>query len=181
MYPYLRMAKELWKFRNAPALSVFQPHVSTHRVWPWDIDPWMELNNGRTLTLYDLGRLPMGKRMGFDRLLKEKGWGLTVAGNTTRYRRRVTVFQKLTMVSRVLGWDDRFLYIEQSMWRGGDCTSAQMLRGAVISKGGMVPMAQAMAALGVTEASPALPDWVQQWIAADAARLWPPETPGVTP
>ncbi|MBE0552450.1 MAG: acyl-CoA thioesterase [Rhodobacteraceae bacterium] len=181
MYPYLRMAKELWKFRNAPALSVFQPHVSTHRVWPWDIDPWMELNNGRTLTLYDLGRLPMGKRMGFDRLLKDKGWGLTVAGNTTRYRRRVTVFQKLTMVSRVLGWDDRFLYIEQSMWRGGDCTSAQMLRGAVISKGGMVPMAQAMAALGVTEASPALPDWVQQWIAADAARLWPPETPGVTP
>jgi len=181
MYPYLRMAKELWKFRNAPALSVFQPHVSTHRVWPWDIDPWMELNNGRTLTLYDLGRLPMGKRMGFDRLLKDKGWGLTVAGNTTRYRRRVTVFRKLTMVSRVLGWDDRFLYIEQSMWRGGDCTSAQMLRGAVISKGGMVPMAQAMAALGVTEASPALPDWVQQWIAADAARLWPPETPGVTP
>lgn len=181
MYPYLRMAKELWKFRNAPPLSVFQPHVSTHRVWPWDIDPWMELNNGRTLTLYDLGRLPMGKRMGFDRLLKDKGWGLTVAGNTTRYRRRVTVFRKLTMVSRVLGWDDRFLYIEQSMWRGGDCTSVQMLRGAVISKSGMVPMAQAMAALGVTEASPALPGWVQQWIAADAARLWPPETPGVTP
>ena len=181
MYPYLRMAKELWKFRNAPALSVFQPHVLTHRVWPWDIDPWMELNNGRTLTLYDLGRLPMGKRMGFDRLLKDKGWGLTVAGNTTRYRRRVTVFRKLTMVSRVLGWDDRFLYIEQSMWRGGDCTSAQMLRGAVISKGGMVPMAQAMAALGVTQASPALPGWVQQWIDADAARLWPPATPGVTP
>lgn len=181
MYPYLRMAKELWKFRNAPALSVFQPHVSTHRVWPWDIDPWMELNNGRTLTLYDLGRLPMGKRMGFDRLLKERRWGLTVAGNTTRYRRRVTVFQKLTMVSRVLGWDERFLYIEQSMWRGGDCTSAQMLRGAVISKGGMIPMAQAMAALGVTEPSPALPDWVQAWAAADAGRIWPPETPGVTP
>jgi len=56
-----------------------------------------------------------------------------------------------------------------------------LLRSAVVSKGGMVPMAQVLPALGVTEASPPLPDWVQSWIAADAARTWPPQTPGVTP
>lgn len=180
MYPYIRMGLELWKFRKAPPLGPFEAHVSTVRIWPWDLDPWKELNNGRTLTLYDLGRLPMLKRMGYDRLVKEKRWGATVAGNTTRYRRRVTLFQKLTMVSRVIGWDARFIYIEQSMWRGGDCTSAILIRTAVISKGGMVPAEQAMAALGVAEASPPLPDWVHAWIAGDAARVWPPETPGVT-
>ena len=181
MYPYLRMWQELWRFRNAPPLGPFDPHVSTVRIWPWDLDPWRELNNGRTLTLYDLGRLPLLKRIGYDRLVREKGWGATVAGNTTRYRRRITLFQKLTMVSRVIGWDARFIYIEQSMWRGGGCTSGILIRSAVISKGGMIPATEAMQALGVTAASPPLPDWVQAWIAGDAARPWPPETPGVTP
>ena len=50
MYPWFRMAKELWKFRKT-RLGPFETHVSTHRCWPWDIDPFMELNNGRTLTL----------------------------------------------------------------------------------------------------------------------------------
>lgn len=181
MYPYLRMWQELWRFRNAPPLGPFDPHVSTVRIWPWDLDPWRELNNGRTLTLYDLGRLPLLKRIGYDRLVREKGWGATVAGNTTRYRRRITLFQKLTMVSRVIGWDARFIYIEQSMWRAGECTSGILIRSAVISKGGMIPATEAMLALGVTAASPPLPDWVQAWIAGDAARPWPPETPGVTP
>lgn len=181
MYPFIRMGLELWKFRKAPPLGLLDAHVSHHRILPWDLDLWMELNNGRTLTLFDLGRFPMGKRMGFDRLFRQKRWGLTVAGNTTRYRRRITLFQKVTMVSRILGWDARFLYMEQSLWRNGECTSAQMLRAAVISKSGMVPMTEAMPIMGVTGESPALPAWVQAWAAADASRTWPPETPGVTP
>jgi acyl-CoA thioesterase FadM len=128
MYPYIRIAKELWKFRRSPRLSILEPHISTHRVWPWDLDPWRELNNGRTLTLFDLGRIPMSVRMGFDRVAEAKGWGITVAGNSTRYRRRVTVFQKLTQVSRVLGWDARFVYLEQSFWRDGECTASMLLR-----------------------------------------------------
>lgn len=177
MYPYFRMTKELWKFRRSPKLSILEPHISTHRIWPWDLDPWRELNNGRTLTLFDLGRIPMSVRMGFDRVAKAKGWGITVAGNSTRYRRRVTVFQKLTQVSRVLGWDARFVYLEQSFWRDGDCTASMLLRSAFIRKGGMVPPHEVLEALGQPTESPELPDWVKDWIAGDAARTWPPALP----
>ena len=54
MYPFLRMVKETWANRNAPPLGLTGTHVSHHICWPWDLDIWMELNNGRTLTLYDL-------------------------------------------------------------------------------------------------------------------------------
>ena len=64
MYPVIRMAKEIVKFRNAPALPITGTHVSQHICWPWDIDLWMELNNGRTLTLFDLGRIPLAIRTG---------------------------------------------------------------------------------------------------------------------
>ena len=174
MYPYLRMFGQLRKFRHALRLAITDTHESRHMCLPWDIDPWMELNNGRTLTLYDLGRIPMAIRMGFDTVMRAQGWGLTVAGNSTRYRRRVRMFDRVTMRSRVIGWDDRFLYMTQSMWRGDDCTSQMLLRSAVTSKTGIVAPAQVLRALGQPETSPALPDWVQAWIAAESQRPWPP-------
>jgi acyl-CoA thioesterase FadM len=174
MYPFLRMAKVLWQNRKAPSLPITGTHVSHHICWPWDLDPWRELNNGRTLTLYDLGRLPLGQRTGLQKTLMARGWGMTAAGNTTRYRRRVRMFDRVTMVSRALGWDQRFIYMEQSMWRNGDCTSHMLLRSAVTSKQGIVPPAEVLAAMGQPTTSPPLPDWVQGWIAAEAARPWPP-------
>lgn len=174
MYPYFRMVKEVFKFRNASALSILDPHISHHMCLPGDLDPWLELNNGRTLTLYDLGRIPMAKRMGLNKILRAQGWGLTVAGASTRYRRRVTAFQRFEMVSRCIGWDARFLYMEQSMWRGSECTSHMLLRSAIASKAGIVAPEKLLAALGQPQESPRLPDWSAAWIAADAQRPWPP-------
>ena len=175
MYPYFRMWHQLWKFRRAPRLGLFDTHISRHRIWPVDLDPWAELNNGRTLTLFDLGRIPMSVRMGFDRVAKANGWGITVAGNSTRYRKRVTLFQVLEQRCRVLGWDGRFIYLEQSFWREGECTAAMLLRSAFITKEGLVDPAKVAVALGHAPESPDLPGWVQGWVAADAQRPWPPQ------
>lgn len=174
MYPFLRMVKEMARARRQPPLGLFEVHVGHHICWPWDLDPWAELNNGRTLTLFDLGRLPLGFRTGMHRHLAAQGWGLTVAGSSVRYRRRVTVFTRLVSHSRCLGWDARFLYIEQSLWRGEECTSHVLIRSAIVSKGGIVPPANLAAAAGQPAESPALPDWVKAWTEAEALRPWPP-------
>jgi acyl-CoA thioesterase FadM len=174
MYPFLRMIKVMARARRQPPLGLFDTHVSELRCWPWDLDPWVELNNGRTLTLYDLGRLPLSRRTGIERLLREKRWGLTVAGSTTRYRRRVTMFMPLTMHTRCVGWDARFVYMEQSLWNGEECTSHVLIRSAIVSKAGIVPPREMALAMGGPAESPPLPDWVQAWIHAEAARPWPP-------
>lgn len=175
MYPVFRVAKEFASFRNAAPMDILDTHVSHHRCWPHDLDIWMELNNGRTLTLYDLGRLVYFQRTGIIRVMKERRWAGTIAGASVRYRHRVRMFDRLEMRTRALGWDARFLYLDQSMWRGEECTSHILLRSAVTSKDGMVPMEEATRALDhATGESPALPDWVAAWIAADAERPWPP-------
>lgn len=177
MYPFIRFAKELLKFRNAPPLGFSGAHVSRHICWPWDLDPWRELNNGRTLTLYDLGRIPMSLREGLFSVLRDNRWGITVAGNSVRYRRRIRGFDRFTMVSRNLGWDEKFIYMEQTMWRRGECTNHMLVRAAVTSESGIVPPAKVVAALHGPSESPELPGWVKAWIAADAQRPWPPELP----
>ena len=174
MYPFVRMAKEFVKFRKAPPLGLFDEHVSHHRCWPWDLDFWFELNNGRTLTLFDLGRVVLAQRVGLIGLMKSHRWGLTVAGSTVRYRRRVRAFDRLEMRSRCIGWDDRFMYLEQSMWRGGDCTSHLLLRTAVTDRNGIVTPDRVLAAMKLDLQSPELPDWVQRWSGSEGVRPWPP-------
>jgi acyl-CoA thioesterase FadM len=174
MYPVLRMVKEFAVFRNAPLLGLMGTHVSYHICWPWDIDLWWELNNGRTLTFYDLGRLVLAKRIGFIALLKQNGWGMTVAGTTIRYRARVKMFDKVQLRSRVLGWDDKFIYIEQSMWKGDTCTSGAVLRMAVIDGAGLVRMDRVTAALQSSQ-PPEQPAWINTWTTSEHERPWPPD------
>ena len=76
MYPFLRMAKELIKNRTAPKLPVDGVHVSHHICWPWDLDVFAELNNGRTLSLFDLGRYGLAQRTGLNDALRKHKWGL---------------------------------------------------------------------------------------------------------
>lgn len=175
MYPFIRMMKELFITRNAPPMELTETHISYHRCWPWDIDLWMELNNGRTLTIYDLGRIPLAKRTGLITVLRENKWGLTMAGVTVRYRRRIRTFEKIEMRSRVVGYDDRFVYLEQSMWKAnGECANHALYRSAVTDKNGIVTSDRVMAKLNKDASGLKTPQWVQNWIDADATRPWPP-------
>jgi len=170
------MAFQLWRHRGDPPLAFFDTHESRHICWPIDLDPWVELNNGRTLTLYDLGRLPMYARLGLTAVLRRERWAVSVVGASVRYRRRVRAFDRITMKSRLLGWDDRFVYSEQSMWRSdGECASHVLIRSAVTGGAGIVPPRDILAAMGKPDmASPPLPDWAEAWVAAEATRAWPP-------
>lgn len=174
MYPFLRVAKELAKYRAAPKLGLFDTHVSHHRCWPWDLDIFLEMNNGRILTLFDLGRIVLARRTGVWPVLRREGWGLTVAGSAPRYRRRIRLFDRLEMRTRFIGWDARFLYLEQGFWKGGDCVAHLLVRAAVTDRAGLVPSARVAAALDAAPASPPLPAWVAAWVAAEAERPWPP-------
>jgi len=175
MYPFVRLMWQMFKHRKDAPLGITDTHVSRHICLPWDIDLWKELNNGRTLTLFDLGRIPLGQRVGLLEVLKGNSWGLTVAGASVRYRRRIRMFETIEMRSRAVCWDDKFTYIEQSMWkRSGECANHILLRTAVTGASGIVPPAQVMAELGPQASCPKAPDWVAAWIAADAERPWPP-------
>ena len=86
------------------------------------------------------------------------------------------------MRSRAVCWDDKFTYLEQSMWKSdGECASHVLYRSAVTDKNGIVPPAKVLAAMGQDAVSPPMPAWIDAWIKDEAQRPWPPmqdiETP----
>ncbi|MDE0591410.1 acyl-CoA thioesterase [Halocynthiibacter sp. C4] len=174
MYPFIRLFKEAVKYRNATPLKVGENHVSHHICWPWDLDMWAELNNGRALSLYDLGRIPLARRMGLIKVLRREKWGLAVAGTSIRYRRRIRAFDKIEMRSRLVSWDERFIYLEQGMWVRGECASHALFRTAVTDRNGIVSTKRVMDALGLEATAPEMPQWSAAWVDADTKRPWPP-------
>jgi len=174
MYPLIRLAKEYLIARKAPPLTPLGTHVSYHRCWPLDIDLYMEMNNGRILTILDLGRSSLAYRAGLLQALHKQGWGLTMAGTSVRYRKRIRPFVKFRVVSKAIGWDDKFMYLDQSIWIGEECAVQALYRSAVTDKNGLVRPERLFEAMDFDEPQPQLPDWVEAWIEADATRPWPP-------
>lgn len=181
MFPIFRLIKDLLKARRMSPLSLTDTHVSSHICWPWDLDIWMELNNGRAMTLYDLGRTMLAQRVGLIGALRKNRWGMTVAGSSVRFRRRIRGFERFEMRSRAVAWDDKFIYLEQSMWKkNGECASHVMLRTALTDENGIVSPARVLKFMGQPDlASPTMPQWIDAWRAADAQRPWPPMQDGL--
>jgi len=180
MYPIIRVIKEVLKAKRMPPLHPLGSHVSHHRCWPQDIDQYMEMNNGRILTMLDLGRTGLAQRVGLLDALRKNNWGLTMAGASIRYRKRIRPFVKFRIVSKAVGWSERFFYLEHTIWIGDQCAVQALFRAAVTDKNGIVNPARVFAAVGLHQPSPEKPAWVQAWIDADNSRPWPPEDDGTS-
>lgn len=174
MFPFLRLGKEMLKTLGQSKLEIDGTHVSHHICWPIDLDFMLEANNGRVLSLYDLGRIPLAARTGLLRALFENGWAFAMAGASVRYRRRIKMFDRFEMQSRSIGHDGRFFYLEQTMWKKGEAASNILYRAAVTDASGIVPTQSVLDAMGYSDWNPEMPEWVQAWIHAEAKRPWPP-------
>ncbi len=172
MYPYLRLLKLFATKKTRKKLAIGDESILPMRVCIVDIDPFMELNNGRHLTLMDFGRFDLAMRSGLLSVVKKKGWGLAVAGASVRYRHRLKLMQKYSLHSQVVGYDDLWFYFHQKTIREGKIHSAALIRTAVTSKRGIVKTSEVLKVMGYDDINPTVPEWVSAWAAADELRPW---------
>ena len=176
MYPLLRLGKVLWQAKKAPELHYLDKSTISLRCHPWDLDMFNEMNNGRILTLFDLGRFDLAMRCGLMATLKRQRWALVVAGSSVRYRKRIKAWDKITMHSQYLGHDERWMYLSQSMWVGDNPCCSVLIRSGVTGKQGLIAPEQVITSTGHHHQNPELPSWVKDWASADNSREWPPNT-----
>lgn len=174
MYPLVRLVRSTLFARFRSQLTPHQCSEFSFRVRPWDIDMFLELNNGRLLTLFDLGRFDLATRVGLARELKANKWGLVVAGSTVRYRKRIRMFNKVTIRTQLIAVDERWFYLQQTALAGGVACASALLRTAVTKAGRLHPVAEVASKIKVDleRFTPEL--WCQKWIDLEELREWPP-------
>jgi len=73
------------------------------------------MNNGVFLTLMDIGRYDQGLRTGVWQEWNKRGWFPIVVNSTISYRKALLPWQKFTIETKVIGWDEIAYYIEQRL------------------------------------------------------------------
>lgn len=150
-------------------------------VLPTDLDVLWHMNNGVYLSILDLGRFDLLRRSGVWAILRERGFYPVIASETITFRKSLELWQRFTVESRMIGFDDKAVYVEQRFVRGGEVCAKAVIRARFLKKsGGTVPIEEIVAAVGVAGETPELPDWVRQWGAdvalpptrAEAPSIW---------
>ena len=159
----------LWLFFTARSRgALVLPQQISHlnfRVWPHDLDLAAHMNNGRYLTLMDLGRLDVLVRSGLWRALIKNKWTPIASAVSIRYRRELRPFQKFRLETRLATWDATLVVMEQTFVIVGGARDGQVAARALF-KGGLydrrarafVPIAQLMETIGVSAESPSPSD-----------------------
>ncbi len=173
MYPYFKLLTTLWKARRQPSLNIDDTSVIECRAGLSDIDVFGELNNGRQLVYFELGRWDYSQRVGFIPLMRKNRWGLVVGGASVRYRRRIPFLHRFTVSTRMLCHDQRWFYFLQEIHRAGEICTSSLMKAGVTSKGGLLPAEQVVNAMGNPNWGGEIPQWVQAWIEAEGQRPWP--------
>ena len=83
-----------------------------------------------------------------------------MAGSSFRYRKRIRLFDTIKIRSKVLRANQRFIYLEQSMWVHDCCAGHALDRTAVTSADGVNTINHVQKALGYYTVLTEIPDWV---------------------
>jgi acyl-CoA thioesterase FadM len=120
------------------------------RVWPHDLDLNFHLNNGRFLSLMDLGRTRLGIKTGLFKKSLEKKWGFGVVGGMSiTYLKSLAPFQKFKLTSKLAGYHDGWFFIEQRFESREKLVAAALVKVAFLRSGKKVMPEEIMNEMGV--------------------------------
>lgn len=137
-------------------------------VLPTDIDFLMHMNNGRYLSLTDLGRIDfMIRNQSFD-VLRKHGIYPVVASEMIRFKKSLNLFKRFEIKTQLVGWDERYFYVAHTFMIKKEVYALALIKVRFLHKsGGKVSPHELLKLLNYQEHPNQLPDWINFWHQAE--------------
>ncbi len=173
------MLSSLWRPALDPRSGVSRVNF---RVWPHDLDLNMHMNNGRYLTIMDVGRIDFVLRTGLWKPLWQHRWSPIISTAAIRFRRELRPFEHYRVETRLVAWTDTTAVMEQTFVS----SSSRRVAARALVKAGFyarsdrayVTVRRVVEALGASPEqaeSPPLTPEVEAFLKADSALRKPNE------
>jgi acyl-CoA thioesterase FadM len=151
--------------RNAvkplPPIGPLETDTLKMRVWPNDIDFNFHLNNARYLNVMDYGRIHLLARSGLLKPALKARWTPVVGAVWITYRRSLRLWAGYQLATRLVCWDERWFYFEQTFSGNEGLIAVGWVKGALLNKAGAVAPQQVMQLVQPEIVSPPLPESLQ--------------------
>lgn len=144
---------------------------STLNFWvlPTDLDINLHMNNARYLSFMDLGRTDLLLRAGMLSVVRKERWKPVVGNIDIKFRRPLMPFQPFQLHTRLLCWDEKWLYLEQSIESAKGLHAIATVRGLFIGRDGSVPSRTVLNQMEHWDESPPFPAQVRCLLAWEEA------------
>jgi acyl-CoA thioesterase FadM len=124
---YFRLLGLLLRCLARKRRASLEPSRLKMRVWPNDLDVFGHMNNGRYLTLMDLGRFDIVFSSGLLGVMRRRRWYAVVATAEVRFFRPLKCWQRYTLVTEIIDWDAHRFVFEQRFESEGKLALKAML------------------------------------------------------
>lgn len=163
MYVFFRLIRALLRARSAPRQDPRGEFRIKLRVYPNDLDSNLHVNNGRYLTLFDIGRFDLVMRSGLWTVMRKNKWYPVLSGAAIRFKASLEAFETVDLVTRLVYWDEKWIYIEHRLEKGGRVAAKGMVKGIFRGPEGNVAVARLLEGMGLSGVAPAEPESVKRW------------------
>lgn len=149
--------------RPLPRLGVLEEDTIRMRVWPNDIDFNLHMNNGRYLAVMDFARTHLLARTGLLEHIIRSRWQPLVGAVWMTYRRSLPLFSAFVITSRLVCWDERWFYIEQTFTGREGLAAVGWVKGNLRDAQGNVEPQTVLARIAPGVVSPPMPEAIAAW------------------
>ena len=169
-YPLLRVLKANIASKFVKNIKLEDESSLTFRAGIFDIDPFIEINNGRYLTLADVGRFNHGFRTGFYKKARSENLYFTVVGVSAKYRYRIPFGKKFTMTTKIIHSDEKWIYYLTDFSHDNRVSTSLLARTGVLRAGKLVRPNEVEEIFQMKLTKYQVPQWVELWIKSDLKR-----------
>jgi acyl-CoA thioesterase FadM len=176
MTAWIRFLLTVLRSTVRPRIRLDQESTLDLRVWPTDADLTF-MNHARYLTVMEQGRIDLMLRTGFLRFLVKQHWSALLGSMIVQFRKPLRRFQKFRLRTRLVYWDDKWVYVEHRIERGDTLIASGLSKDAILGPDGHLKPRDVLTAFGYSiPAPPAVPmierlqegeglmhDRIQQW------------------
>lgn len=142
--------------------------ITPYRVWFSDLDVLRHMNNGVYLSLQDLARMDYMIRAQAAPIIRKNNWYPVVASETIRFRKSLHFLQKFQIHTRLISWDEKYIFLEHKFVSHGQVIALGMIRARFLKKsGGTVSPQELLQALNLNTEAPPQPQHLKDWLSAD--------------
>lgn len=145
------------------------PGTLKMRVMPNDLDIYGHVNNGRYLSIMDLGRLHLLFVTGLLEPIRRKKWAPLLGSVKIHFLKPLTVFKKFSLTTQTIYWDEKWIYLEQKFQHNDQLCAVALLKILFVSHERKVSPQDIINLLPHPPARPPIPHVIKYWQEAEKA------------